>query len=59
MESDTNIATAVAVYMLLMGFSQRALDQLRVCQDGLPPGEVPGPGFDVGALTNHRELHPV
>ncbi|KZV91364.1 kinase-like protein [Exidia glandulosa HHB12029] len=39
-------ATAIAVYMLLMQFSQRALDQLKEYHEQLPQGQLAGSGFD-------------
>ncbi|KAH7106852.1 kinase-like protein [Auriculariales sp. MPI-PUGE-AT-0066] len=37
---------AIAVYMTLMKFSQRALDQLRTYHESIPLGQQAGPGFE-------------
>ena len=54
MEAEYNAVTCVAVYMLLMSFSQKGIDKLRNFQEHMkmrhPEGDfVVTEGFDVGS----------
>ncbi|KAL0945932.1 hypothetical protein HGRIS_012213 [Hohenbuehelia grisea] len=57
-EAEYNAVTCVAVYMLLMSFSQKGIDKLRNYQEHMrmrhPEGFVVGEGFDA-ALTWFKE----
>jgi hypothetical protein len=55
MEAEYNAVTCVAVYMLLMSFSQKGIDKLRHFQEHLkmkyPDGDfVVSDGFEMGPL---------
>ena len=55
MEAEYNAVTCVAVYMLLMSFSQKGIDKLRNFQEHMkmrhPDDDfVVSEGFDIGAL---------
>lgn len=56
MEAEYNAVTCVAVYMLLMSFSQKGIDKLRNFQEHMkmkhPDGDfVVSDGFEMGMLT--------
>lgn len=60
MEAEYNAVTCVAVYMLLMSFSQKGIDKLRNFQEHMkmrhPEGDfVVNEGFDIGTslFLNH------
>lgn len=62
MEAEYNAVTCVAVYMLLMSFSQKGIDKLRNHQEHMkmrhPDGEfVVSEGFDDGQST--PSTHPL
>lgn len=55
MEAEYNAVTCVAVYMLLMSFSQKGIDKLRNFQEHMnmrhPDGDfIVSEGFDDGAF---------
>lgn len=57
MEAEYNAVTCVAVYMLLMSFSQKGIDKLRNFQEHMkmrhPDGDfVVSEGFDDGMLIS-------
>lgn len=59
MEAEYNAVTCVAVYMLLMSFSQKGIDKLRNFQEHMkmrhPDGDfVVSEGFDMGASSLFR-----
>lgn len=63
MEAEYNAVTCVAVYMLLMSFSQKGINKLRNHQEHMkmrnPDGEfVVSEGFDDGNFTPHFLLVP-
>ncbi|EJD51820.1 kinase-like protein [Auricularia subglabra TFB-10046 SS5] len=45
-DGEDKAATAIAVYILIMQFSQKALDQLKEYHERIPPGQLLGSGFD-------------
>jgi serine/threonine-protein kinase ULK/ATG1 len=63
-EAEYNAVTCVAVYMLLMSFSQKGIDKLRNHQEHMKmrhPNEefVVSEGFDDGGLETSQPLYPV
>ena len=51
-------AAGIAVYLTLMQFSQRALEQLKAYHESLPLGHRAGPGFDAGkSLLGFQSSH--
>jgi len=61
MEAEYNAVTCVAVYMLLMSFSQKGIDKLRNFQEHMkmrhPEGDfVVSEGLDIGTSTFYQSL---
>jgi len=64
MEAEYNAVTCVAVYMLLMSFSQKGIDKLRNFQEHMkmrhPEGDfIVSEGLDIGTSTFYQSLFSV